>query len=60
MADHIHLIGADDVRAAGNSMRHAAEDMKSAASSIDGALERHRFFLDDWLQRFAALLEKKG
>jgi hypothetical protein len=55
--DNIHLIGADDVRAAGNSIRGAAEVMSSAALTIDGALERHQRFLDDWLVRFEAVMQ---
>lgn len=40
--ESINLIGADDVRSAGNTMRHAAEDMRSAANSIS---ESHGQFL---------------
>lgn len=56
MAEHIILIGAEDVRSAGNTMRSAAEDMRSAASTIDGAMDRQRLFLDDWLLRFETIL----
>ncbi|RVD44916.1 hypothetical protein EN742_00800 [Mesorhizobium sp. M4A.F.Ca.ET.020.02.1.1] len=58
MAEHMHLIGAEDVRSAGSAMRSAAEDMRSAAFSIDSALDRHQRFLDDWLQRLEAALER--
>lgn len=58
MSDHILLIGADDVRSAGHSMKQAAEDMRSAANTIDCALDRHRSFLDEWLLRFEAVVEK--
>jgi hypothetical protein len=58
MSDLVHLVGADDVRSAGHTMRSAAETMSQAALNIDGALERHQRFLEDWLQRFEAAVEK--
>jgi hypothetical protein len=58
MADYVTLMGADDVRSAGSAMRSAAEDMRSVASSIDSTFERHQRFLDDWLQRFEAAIER--
>jgi hypothetical protein len=39
-------------------MSGAAEEMRRAADSIEGSLERHHRFLDDWLQRFEAVLEQ--
>jgi hypothetical protein len=57
MADYVNLIGAEDVRAAGNTMRSAADTMGSAVGSFTWALEQHQRFMDDWLQRFAAVLE---
>lgn len=56
--DSIYLIGADDVRSAGNRMQAAADDMKSAANSLEFAFERQRLFMDDWLARFEAVLDK--
>jgi hypothetical protein len=58
--DHIHLIGAEDVRIAANTMRSAAEDMQRAASNIAHALEMHNRFMDDWLQRLQAMMEAKN
>jgi hypothetical protein len=58
MAEYVHLIGAEDVRAAGSRMASAADDMQRAASSIDNALERHQRFLDDWLFRFESVMDK--
>lgn len=57
MAEYVHLLGAEDVRAAGNAMRSAADDMRQAASSIDSVLERHQRFLDDWLIRFTEAMQ---
>ena len=58
MNDRVMLIGAEDVRSAGHTMARAAETMSSAAMNIDGALERHQRFLDDWLSRFEQAIEK--
>lgn len=54
--DSIHLIGAEDVQRAGHHISVAAEQMGRAAGNIDESLERHRRFLDDWLQRFEQVL----
>lgn len=56
MAEHVTLLGADDVRSAGYTMQSAAEEMKRAAATIDYALERHHRFMDDWLSRFEQIL----
>lgn len=56
--EFITLIGAEDVRAAGSSMRAAAGEMQRAAASIDESLTRHRIFLDDWLVRLEEILKK--
>ena len=58
MADFITLLGAEDVRSAGSSIRTAAEEMRRAAGSIEDSLERHRIFLDDWLFRLESIIEK--
>lgn len=58
MNSYVTLMGAEDVRAAGNRIASAADDMRNAASNVDSALERHQRFLDNWLQRFEAALEK--
>lgn len=58
MPDYIHLMGSDDVSRAGHNMREAAQQMNSAASSIDSSLLQHQRFMEDWLQRYAALLEE--
>ncbi len=60
MADYITLLGAEDVRSAGSSMRSAASDMVRAASSIEDSLHRQRLFLDDFLMRLEHLLKEKN
>jgi len=54
----IHLDGSNEVSRAGSAIGSAALGMQSAASNIEWALERHQRFLDDWLQRFEAAIEK--
>ena len=46
------------VQSAANSMRSAAEEMQRAASAMDYTMERQRQFMDDWLFRLEAALEK--
>jgi hypothetical protein len=55
---YIQLLGAEEVQRAASRMLDAASTMSSAASTIDSALERHRIFLDTWLERFEAAVEK--
>lgn len=57
--EYIHLMGAEQVQSAGNTMRSAADTMERAASNIDGALYRHQQFLEDWLQRLAEVMEQR-
>ena len=56
MSEYMHLVGAEQVQTAANSMRSAAEEMQSAARNIEGSLERHRRWADDWLQTFEKIL----
>lgn len=56
--DYITLMGADDVKSAGYTMRAAAMQMQQAASSIEYVLGRHEQFLDDWLLRFESALDR--
>ena len=57
MADYITLLGAEQVQAAANTMREAANEMQRAASYNDDVARQQRQFMDDWLQRFEAVLE---
>ena len=58
MTDYVTLMGVEKVESAGYTMRSAADQMQRAASSIDESLARHQRFLDDWLTRLEAALEK--
>ena len=58
MSEYITLLGAEDVRSAGASMRSAASDMNRASANINEALLQHQRFLDEWLLRFERVLEK--
>lgn len=48
----VHLSGAEDVRAAGNRIAAAADDMRSAASTIDSAIAQQRQTLDQFAGQF--------
>jgi hypothetical protein len=56
---YIHLIGAEQVERAAHTMSSAANEMQRAVANMEGALERNQRFLDDWLQRLEAVMEKK-
>ena len=58
MGEYVHLVGAEQVQSAGVSIGGAAEEMRQAAMIIDSAFERHRLFMDDWLQRFEQILSE--
>jgi hypothetical protein len=58
MRDYVTLLGAEQVQSAANTMSHAADEMKRAANMIDDSLRSQRDFLDDWMLRFEAAVEK--
>lgn len=60
MAEFITLLGAEDVRSAGTSMRSSASEMSRAAASIEDSLHRHRLFLDEWLFKLEELLKSNN
>jgi hypothetical protein len=47
----VNLNGAEEVSRAASRMQSAADAMNSAANNLEGVLERHQRFLDDWLLR---------
>ena len=57
--DH-YLHGADAVHSASRTMSHAGDAMRSAASSMDDALVRHRTYMEEWIQRFEAWASSKS
>lgn len=54
--DSIYLHGSEDVQRAGNRIANAADDFNRAANNIEESNERQRRFMDEWLQRFEAIL----
>jgi hypothetical protein len=56
MSEYMHLVGAEQVQTAANTMREAAHAMQNAASTMDFAFQQQRNFMDDWLQRFEVVL----
>lgn len=59
MSSYVTLLGAEQVQSAARQMQSAADDMKQAARSMDHTFEQQRRFLDDWLMRFADLVNKE-
>lgn len=57
MSDYITLLGADDVRSGGYAMERAAADINRAAGNFEAVFERHHRFMEDWLQRFEAVVQ---
>jgi len=58
MNEYITLLGTEDVRNAGGSMRAAANDMMHAASTISEAVTQHQNILDEFIDRFEIAIEK--
>lgn len=52
------LMGSEDVSRAAGQMREAASEMNRAAGSIEFALRQHENFMNDWLSRFEAAIER--
>ena len=57
--DIVRLIGTEDVIRAGHAMNGAADTMLAAARNMESALVLHQRFMDDWLQRFEAVIAKQ-
>lgn len=58
MTDYVHLIGAENVRAAGSDMREAAQEMRNAAAAMTEAFHQHQRFMENWLMEFKQALEQ--
>jgi len=58
MNEYITLLGTEDVKNAGGSMRAAASDMIRAASIISEATNQHQRSLEEFIDRFEAAIEK--
>ena len=57
--EFIQLVGTEEVRSAGYTMRQAAEQMANVSSNMQITLEAHQRFLDDWLLRFEHMLNER-
>ena len=51
------LIGADDVLRAGHEISAAADSMRLTQGFQAEELQRHRVFMDEWLERFEVALQ---
>jgi hypothetical protein len=72
MGEYVTLMGAEDVLRAGRTISSAADLMLRAgdtvsgsadlmlraADNIEGAFRQHQNFMDDWLQRFEAIVAR--
>lgn len=58
MSEYVHLLGAEDVKRAGHEMRQAAEQMQRATSEMAELLRMNQRWMDEWLERFQAVLER--
>ena len=54
----MYLVGTEEVQRAAQSMRVAADTMRAAADNLDSSLERHRQYLDEWLVRLEAAIDR--
>ena len=59
MSEYMHLIGADDVRSAANTIRAAADNMQRAADTISNAVQQHQRILDNFLVELRDIMERK-
>ena len=60
MSEYIHLIGAEDVQRAGNTISQAASDMQRAASSFDSSIHDLKMFLmNEFLPELRDIMEAK-
>lgn len=57
--DYVYLQGSEDVSRAGHNMQSAAEQMSRAASTMSDALDQHRRWMDEWLERLQRIMEEK-
>ena len=51
MSEFVYLEGTEPVAQAARNMVGAAEIMSRTAADLEFTLQRHREFMDDWLQR---------
>jgi flagellin-like hook-associated protein FlgL len=58
VTEYVHLIGAEDVRTAANTMSSAADSMRSAASSIDSTLGLFIRRFDEQVSRLEAASDR--
>ena len=59
MTQFVYLTGSEEVSRAAYTIQAAAQEMKSAAGTIDKALRQHQQFMDDWLARFEQIVLAK-
>lgn len=58
--EYTHLIGAEKVQNAANSISSSADTMQRAANSIENSLYDFKMFLEDWLARYEEIVNKQN
>jgi cysteine sulfinate desulfinase/cysteine desulfurase-like protein len=56
--DSIHLDGSENVSRAGSNMTAAANTIQTAVNTLDSALSYNMQFLNEWMDRFEAAINK--
>ena len=60
MPENIHLLGSEQVSNAAYSIRESVEQFKLAVGWFGDAVTQQQRYMEEWLQRFEAALEKGG
>ena len=58
MSKCVYLVGAEDVSNAARTMSSAASEMMRAVSVMECALSDNARFMNDWLDRFEAIMKE--
>jgi hypothetical protein len=53
----IHLVGTESIQRAAMGMQDAAEHMANVSANLQIIFEQQQLFLDEWLNRFEAVLQ---
>mgnify|MGYP003557937003 FL=1 len=58
MAEHVYLMGSEDVQRAGHAMSDAASTISQAMGSLHETLYQHRQLMDEMVGRFEAAVDR--
>jgi hypothetical protein len=60
VSERIYLDGSEAVAQAARNIVGAVDTAKLLLDCFEGSLHEHQRFMDDWLERFAAIVREKG